>query len=233
MSQGKLRARSLCPSHGQIPFGARFGKPTIAIYNGYDPDDAADTPMRKVERDKPLSILYVGAMYSGLRDPSILYEAIKRSGLTTRDVQVSYHGPSVKDIAPRAAEYNVSEFVALKPRVTYSDDSSLQRESDVLLLLQSPLDLLNVPAKVFEYFATRRPILGLGLDDGIPARLVRQRNAGLYVSEPGAVAEQLKRWVAEKRAKRYDRAVAGKREGRSIARRPARKLEAFLRSVTA
>ena len=93
----------------------------------------------------------------------------------------------------------IEGFVKIPPRVPYQKAMELQRINDVLLLLQSPDDAANVPAKTFEYFAARRPILGIGLDNGIPATLVRERNAGLYVTEVNAIAEQLKAWVAQKR----------------------------------
>jgi Glycosyltransferase Family 4/Glycosyl transferases group 1 len=181
-------------------FRARFRKPTVAIYNGIDIQDTGVGQDRKRAPDAPLSIVYVGAMYDGLRDPSVLYEAIKHAKLGARDVQISYYGPSSKDIQPLAAKFDVSDIVSLNRRVSHRASLDIQREGDVLLLLQSPLDTRNVPGKVFEYFAARRPILGLGLDNGVPAEFIRQRNAGIYVSDPEVIAEQLKRWIAEKRA---------------------------------
>ena len=103
---------------------------------------------------------------------------------------------------PRAAAESVEDFVKVPARVPYHRALELQRNNDILLLLQSPEDVANVPAKTFEYFAARRPILGVGQDQGIPARLVRERNAGFDVAEVSAMAKQLKTWVAQKRAGR-------------------------------
>ena len=66
------------------------------------------------------------------------------------------------------------------------------------MLLQPGIDEANVPAKFFEYLAARRPILGLGLDSGVPAEIIRDRRAGLYVTEPAKVAAQLRLWVDQK-----------------------------------
>jgi len=63
-----------------------------------------------------------------------------------------------------------------------------------------PREQGNVPAKLFEYMATGRPILGIGIEDGVPARLIAARGAGLYANDPQRIAEQLGRWVADKRA---------------------------------
>ncbi len=71
----------------------------------------------------------------------------------------------------------------------------------MLLLLQwnNPREQGNIPAKVFEYFAARRPILGIGFEDGVPARWIRERGAGLYSSDPAVIADQLRRWIAARR----------------------------------
>jgi hypothetical protein len=86
--------------------------------------------------------------------------------------------------------------------VPYADALQLQASADVLLLLQwdDPADEGNVPGKVFEYLAVRRPILGLGPENGIPARLIRERAAGLFANDPDVIAGQLSRWTEEKRA---------------------------------
>jgi hypothetical protein len=90
----------------------------------------------------------------------------------------------------------------MHPSVPYRDSVALQKTADVLLLLQwnHPKEQGNVPAKLFEYLAAMRPILGLGLSDGVPARIIRERAAGLFANEPEAILGQLRRWLAEKRA---------------------------------
>lgn len=177
----------------------RFHKPTLAVYNGIDRQDViASATAPNV--DGALQITYVGAMYGGLRDPSALYEAIRRLQVTPSEVQISYYGPEASEIFPVAEKFGVAKFIVLKPRVPHGKSLEIQRASDVLLLLQAPGDPRNVPAKFFEYLAARRPILGLGLDEGIPATLIRQRKAGFYSSEPNALADQLRLWIKEKTA---------------------------------
>jgi len=174
----------------------RFLRPTIAVYNGFDPDSLPPRSPQRPAQGARLSITYMGSLYGGLRDPSILYEAIKRSGLSPHDLQIRYYGPTPAEIFPLSEKLGVSDFVSLRERVPYRLSLETQRHSDVLLLLQSPEDPRNVPAKIFEYLALCRPILGLGLDDGI---LIRERRAGIYISDPNVIAVQLKNWVEEKR----------------------------------
>jgi hypothetical protein len=53
--------------------------------------------------------------------------------------------------------------------------------SQVLLLLlnNTPNVLGIVPGKIFEYLATRRPVLCIGPTDGDSARIIREANAGM------------------------------------------------------
>ena len=96
----------------------------------------------------------------------------------------------------------MSDRVTVHPAVPYKQSLEIQRRSDVLLLLQwnNPREQGNVPAKLFEYFGVLRPILGIGLEDGVPARLIRERQAGFFSNDPEAIAAQLRRWLAAKDA---------------------------------
>jgi glycosyltransferase involved in cell wall biosynthesis len=176
----------------------RFGKPTIAIPNGFDADTLASGAIAP-RPGEPVTITYMGVLYQGLRDPSVLYQAIAQSGLAPDDIQVHFYGPSEDEVMPLAKLHSVADYVRVMPRVTFAQSVDIQRTSDVLLLLQASVDARNVPAKLFEYFAARRPILGVGLDNGEPARLIGERKAGFYRSDPEAMAGHLRAWVDEKR----------------------------------
>lgn len=180
-------------------FSRRFQKPTIGVFNGYDGDLMTAARSRQSSADEPLSIVYSGILYGGLRDPSCLYKALVLSELTPADVQILYYGPAPSDVFPLAEKFGVTDFVKVKERVPYATSLAVQRQSDILLLLQPPGDEGNVPAKFFEYVAAQRPILGLGLDDGMPAQIIRERGAGFYLSDPMELAKQLRLWVSEKR----------------------------------
>src|SRR5262249_49202009 len=147
----------------------------------------------------PVSIVHMGSVYSGMRDPTPLFKALKLENLTTADVRIIFYGATQTAVLDLAKKTGVQGFVTVCPQVPHHRALEIQYTSDVLLLLQSPLDAANIPAKMFEYFAARRPILGIGVDDGIPAKLIRERHAGLYSSDPDALAAQLKAWVHEKR----------------------------------
>lgn len=189
------------------------GKPVATILNGFDPDDyatgdyatgddATGAPQAsEPSQAAPLSIVYTGAIYAGRRDPTPLFEALRRLGAAAAGVRVRFYGTSPAHVLPLARRCEVERWVEVCPSVPYRESVRIQQAADVLLLLQwnDPLEQGNVPAKLFEYLAARRPILGLGLLDGVPATVIRARGAGLFANDPAAIARQLGAWLDEKR----------------------------------
>ncbi len=179
----------------------RWGKPTAVVYNGYDPDDF---PPQGPPASAPetLHIVYTGILYPERRDPSPLFAAIAQLGAASRRVRVDFYGADRATLHRMIARHGVADRVGVHDRVPYRDSLALQSRADVLLLLQwnDARERGNVPGKLFEYLAARRPVLALGLADGVPARILAERGAGRVINDPGAIADQLTAWIAEKRA---------------------------------
>lgn len=185
--------------------------PVATVLNGFDPDDYAREVVESPGEsrgeslgegtDDALTIVYTGAIYPGRRDPTPLFEAMRRLDAGAGALRVRFFGTAPDHVLPLARRCGVAERVEVLPSVPYRESIQRQKAADVLLLLQwnDPKEQGNVPAKLFEYLAARRPILGLGLDDGVPAGVIRERAAGLFSNDPAAIAAQLARWLDEKR----------------------------------
>jgi len=124
-------------------------------------------------------------------------------GEAGNSIQVDFYGADPVALRRMASDHGVLDRITANDRVSYRESIDLQMNADILLLLQwnDPKELGNVPGKVFEYVAARRPVLGLGPPDGVPARILRERGAGVVVNEPEAIAVQLAAWLAEKNEK--------------------------------
>ncbi len=99
------------------------------------------------------------------------------------------------------ASWAVADRVVVHPHVPRAQAAAIQQRADVLLLMQwnDPREQGNLPGKLFEYLGARRPILGLGLEDGVPARIIRERAAGCFSNDPAQIAAQLAAWLDTKR----------------------------------
>jgi hypothetical protein len=185
----------------------RHEKDVTVIYNGYAEEDFPPLA-QQTDAEGRLTIRYMGSIYRGFRDPSVLFSAIALLPADLRThINVEFFSDAGDAVLDAAAAHRVESAVTVKPRVPYRHALALQMEGDVLLLLQSsdPRDEGNLPAKLFEYLYARRPILFIGYERGIAARLVIERKAGLVSNSPVEIRDQLQRWLEDKRAGRLGR----------------------------
>ena len=180
-------------------------QPVACILNGFVAEDFPDNPTGPEPGDV-VSILYTGGIYAGFRDPTPLFQAIALlTPAERRHVAVHFYGPGDSDAAgvkAAAAAACIPDRVFLHNRVSYRESLALQQSADVLLLLQwnNIKDAGNIPAKFFEYIGARRPILLLGYEHGNLAQMIRERGAGVVANDPPRIAEQLRRWIGQRRA---------------------------------
>lgn len=196
------------------PWGEHYrkryvGKPVHVAMNGFDPEDfnfdLSRTAQLSPAPPSPLKVIYAGALYPGRRDPSPLFKAIQQSDLQPQDIQVAFYSDYNDVVAGLAEKFQIQDYVQLCSPTDYKSILEIQKAGDVLLLLQWT-DLRNngnVPAKVFEQLALRRPILGIGPLNGVPAHLIHTRHAGLVATDATVIQKQLEAWVSQKRTHKY------------------------------
>lgn len=185
-------------------YRVRLGLPVMTVYNGFDPQQfPADFPREPTDPDV-LRIVYTGVLYAGRRDPSPLFEAMSRLGEAGKAIRVAFYGASEALLHSMARRHGVLDRIETHQSVPYDESIALQMNADILLLLQwnDPREAGNVPGKLFEYIGARRPVLGIGYEGGVPARILREREAGVVLNDPGAIAERLTQWIEIKRAQR-------------------------------
>lgn len=183
-----------------VSYRARYHKPTTVMYNGYDAEFCHEGPFDGASGRPGLEIVYTGGIYPGYRDPSPIFAAMKKlddRGLACRMV---FHGVRPTAVAPLAEAQGVTHLVDIREVLGHEEVLQRQRDSDILVLMQwnDPKEQGNVPGKFFEYLGARRPILVLGLREGVPAAIVRERGAGFFSNDPDEIAAQLARWLETK-----------------------------------
>jgi glycosyltransferase involved in cell wall biosynthesis len=182
-------------------YSRRWDKPVCVVQNGFDPDDFPVDYPRPASDPDTLHVVYTGFLYPVHRDPRPLFRALSLLGDDAGRVRLRFYGTPPAALAPMIAETGVAAHVEVAARIPYRDAIRMQMEADVLLLVtrNDAREYGVCPAKVFEYMAARRPVLLLGLADGVPATILRQRQAGVVANDPAAIAAQLRVWLAEKR----------------------------------
>lgn len=182
-------------------YAQKYGKPTLVVLNGFEPDDYAGRESSGAIHSPSLEIVYTGSIYPGRRDPTPLFHALALAPELQAGVRVHFYGTSPEHVLALASKAGVQDQVAIHGHLPRAQAVAVQQQADVLLLMQwnDPREQGNLPGKLFEYLGARRPILGLGLEDGVPATLIRERAAGCFSNDPAQIATQLTAWLAIKR----------------------------------
>lgn len=208
------------------------GKPAATIMNGYDPADFARAPDRSADLTPgKITIVYTGIIYPGRRDPTVLFEALRRLGDARHKFEVRFYGPSLDVVDHAARRAGVADVVRTFASVSYLESLGLQKAADALLLLlwDSPLERGVLTGKLFEYAGAGRPVLSLGCIDGAAAGLIRERRLGLATSDADEVVRFLQKLADGNASGRLGRAENPEGQTQGLTRSDQfRDLEVFL-----
>ncbi|WP_157743066.1 glycosyltransferase [Micromonospora coriariae] len=187
-----------------------FGCATYTIMNGIDrrplPPPTTTAPVISEERaavgeSAPmLTLAHTGYIYPGKREPGPLLDAIALLGSDAAHVHVVFAGEENGVVRAGVERAGVQDSVTLLGHVSAEKSWRIQAEADVLVLLMwnDPRDAGTMSGKMFDYLQARRPILLLGYEAGLAAKLVRERRAGVVHNDKHAIAAQLREWLAVK-----------------------------------
>ena len=176
---------------------AAFPDASISVvYNGYDSEMF---PVR--ERTTPntkLTLVHAGSLYGGRVDPSVLFAGVQQLLSTGRipaeRLHLDFFSANEAWLTRCIAEHGIEDVVTvhgIQPR-----DRVIEAyvTADVLVLIQwdTPGELSVMPAKVFEYLASRRFMLCVGSPHGGEVdRLLAKTHAGAIVRDVDSTAEAI------------------------------------------
>jgi glycosyltransferase involved in cell wall biosynthesis len=164
----------------------------MLIPNGYDEAvfdevEGSIVDSRDPQPGRPLILLHSGVVYPSERDPKQFFEALSRlktSGtINASRLRVRFRAcRHMELLSAMVREHGIDDLVELLPGIPYRDALVEMMTSDALLILQASSCNHQVPAKVYEYFRARRPLLALTDPAGDTAQVIR--NAGIQSIVP-------------------------------------------------
>lgn len=160
-------------------------KKIISVVSGYDPQDFKNITQTK-HNDK-LTLMYAGSLYGGKRDPSILFEAINQlineNKIDPEKISVNFYGDTT-NLEESSKKCDISQIVNIYGKISHKDVLQNQMNSDILLLISwmDESEKMFIPGKVYEYMASKKPILSIGYHDGSLKNLIEKTNIGYHVS---------------------------------------------------
>jgi len=165
----------------------KLGAPKAeVVYNGFDESDVINTSEATVP-DKFI-LTYLGVLFK-VRNPECLWQALgelvaEEVGFA-KQLQVKIIGQVDKDVNLSIAHHGMKDHVILSPYIPHDQVAEALHQSSVLLLPLMPdteTDTLGlIPAKLFEYMVSGRPILCIGPTDGDTAKILNETQAGMTV----------------------------------------------------
>jgi len=153
------------------------------VENGYDEQSFADLGREPAGEGRlvpgKLTLLHSGVVYPSERDPTRLFAALARlakeqpqaAELLHVRLRASGHESLLRKMVEAAG---IAEIVELAPPIPYRAALQEMLRADGLLVLQAANCNDQVPAKVYEYLRSGRPIVGLTDPAGETATLLRR-----------------------------------------------------------
>lgn len=150
------------------------------IANGYDEEnfEAAHVAMTPRETSgQRITLVHSSLLYPSERDPSAFFDALATMKgeveITSEQLRVVLRATGHDDYYRHMlAAREIQDIVSLEPAIPYEQALAEMLSADGLLVFQASNCNHQIPAKVYEYLRTRRPILALTDPRGDTAELL-------------------------------------------------------------
>lgn len=150
------------------------------------------------EKRNKLILRYIGTFY-GERTIEPFLIALRKL-LDTKDLRETMLSMEVignisrkyiNQYASLLKKYDLDTIVKFKPPVSYLESLRLMQTSNVLVLIDAPIDgSVYLPSKLIDYIGSGQPILAITPQNGASARVIRK--VGGWLAEPDNVDEIVK-----------------------------------------
>lgn len=180
----------------QREFSLKTKTPIGVITNGFDRLLAKDKLL-----DSKFSIVHVGSLLSG-RNPLILWqvlnelmEEIKGFG---ENLSLDFYGVISEEIVSDLRRNNLEHNFKYHGYVSYKESVDVMDRAQVLLLIEIDRKETRsiLPGKLYEYMASRRPILALGPEQSDIIAILEETQSGKFFTytEKAQLKKQLVDW---------------------------------------
>jgi glycosyltransferase involved in cell wall biosynthesis len=183
----------------------------VVIPNGFDPElfPAGAGRSQKHASARPLHVLHSGTLYRNERNPTYLFRALselRREGhLIDGQENFSFRASGSEGEYSRELQcLGLDKMVKLLPVIPYPAALEEMLNCDACLLLQASNCNQQIPAKIYEYLYSGKPILGLTDPEGDTARMMRNLGMSSIVplDDTAAIKQAIPRFLDEVRGNR-------------------------------
>ena len=162
-------------------FKGLTSRPVPMITNGYDAEDFAG---KAPEPDGNFNLVHTG-LFAADGNPLVLWKVLGEMAASEPEfkekLRLRLSGKVDREVLEAISDAGLSDNVADLGYCDHKKAVAEQRAASVLLLplRNDPEYRVILPGKLFEYLAARRPILGIGQEDGAMALVLKETGAGI------------------------------------------------------
>ena len=152
------------------------------IENGFDPDDFQSNEY--ISLDKKFSIAHIGS-FTPSRNHIIFWQAIKEliaeNSNFSKELKLQLVGKVDYSVKMNIEKYGLEKHVNYIGYVPHGEVIEYQKKANLLLLMinNTPNAKGIITGKVFEYIASKRPILVVGPEDGDLSTIINTTKSGI------------------------------------------------------
>ncbi len=163
------------------------------IPNGFDTDDFSQVP--KISDPDHFYISYIGTLSKEYNlDGFIRALALLPESIFSR-LKIRFAGKTAPEIQEQFIRAGLSDHMEIHGYVSHTKAVELMASSNLLLLVIPEVKNNNgiLTGKLFEYMATRNPILLIGPEEGDAAQIIKETNSGniFGYDEPENIAQTI------------------------------------------
>jgi glycosyltransferase involved in cell wall biosynthesis len=162
-------------------FQTKTSKPVHLITNGYDDAEV------NFEPDEHFSLAHIGTLLSE-RNPENLWEAIgelvEEDKNFENNLELKFVGQVSESILESIKKYKLQDNSRFLGYLPHKKAQQEMFNAQVLLLIEKNMTETQsiIPGKLFEYFQSHRPILGIGPKNWDVSSMIKEHNCGFTFS---------------------------------------------------
>ena len=173
-------------------------KPIAVITNGYD------TEAENEVLDKKFTLSHIGSLLTE-RNPELLWkvllELVTENTDFAGDIKIQLVGVVSEEVLESLKKHQLDSYVSVLGYKSHQEAAQIRNTSQVLLLVEidSPETQAIIPGKLFEYLASKRPILAIGPAESEVPQILNDTLSGEYFgyNEKEEIKKTLKQWYQD------------------------------------
>lgn len=165
-----------------LEFQSKTNRPISLITNGYDSiNDSA------IIKSNNFLISHIGSLLTE-RNPKILWKVlesmVRNDSEFAKSLRIELYGIVAEPVKESIKFHELDDFVTYKGYVSHEDAIAAQKASQLLLLIESNSNAASyiIPGKLFEYIASKTPIIAIGPNKSDIKKIISDTKSGDYFS---------------------------------------------------